>query len=248
MEAFVLRAIDRGYGRYVSTGPASSYISGHPESVLTRHSSFNFHEYQEGRAGFGRIRVFGEEIFSGLGCGYNMHPHHNFIICAFVLGGCLTHINTLGKVDEVKAGDYYVFSAGSGGKHAELNIAGEDLRVIYIWFLPGKLLAPPSYRRSHFDAAACRNRLACLVGTPDGALPIDQDVRVSRLASDTPGAHIYRPRSSAYGTYVFVIDGSVGCEDASLGPQDSMGLWDTETITLRTGMAPTDVLLVETAL
>ena len=200
MQSFVLRAADRGYGRYVSTGPTSSYISGHPESVLTRHSSFNFHEYQEGRAGFGRIRVFGEEIFCGLGCGYNMHPHHNFIICAFVLRGCLTHINTLGKVDEVKAGDYYVFSAGSGGKHAELNIAGEDLRVIYIWFLPGKLLLPPSYRRTHFDAAASRNRLARLVGAPDGVLPIDQDVRVSRLVTDVAGTHVYRPRSGAHGT------------------------------------------------
>jgi hypothetical protein len=28
-----------------------------------------------------------------------MHPHHDFIIMAFILEGELTHINTLAKVD-----------------------------------------------------------------------------------------------------------------------------------------------------
>ena len=62
------------------------------------------------------MRVFGDEVFNGAGCGYNMHPHHNFVICAFVLQGMLTHVNTIGKVDQLSAGDYYVFSAGAGGK------------------------------------------------------------------------------------------------------------------------------------
>ena len=125
--SFVLRAGERGFSRLVSTGPNATYVAGHPDGVITRHSSFNFHEYQSGIAGFGRIRVFGDEVFSPGGTGYNMHPHHNFIIAAFVLGGALTHVNTIGKVDELRAGDFYVFSAGSGGKHAELNIGQEDL-------------------------------------------------------------------------------------------------------------------------
>ncbi|MGH7059735.1 MAG: pirin family protein, partial [Stellaceae bacterium] len=110
----VLRAAERGYTRLVSTGPNMSYVAGHPDGVITRYSSFNFHEYQSGIAGFGRMRVFGDEEFTGNGTGYNMHPHHNFIIIAVVLAGTLTHINTIGKIDALKAGDYYVFSAGSG--------------------------------------------------------------------------------------------------------------------------------------
>ena len=94
-DSFILRAADRGHGRYVSTGPNASYIAGHPDAVLTRQSSFNFHEYQSGRPGFGSVRVFGDEVFSGAGCGYNMHPHHDFAICAFVLKGELTHINSI---------------------------------------------------------------------------------------------------------------------------------------------------------
>src|SRR5664279_4076301 len=130
MKNFVLRAADRGYDKLVSTGGYASYVAGHPDSFITRHSSFNFGDYQSGRAGFGKVRVFGDETFSHAGCGYNMHPHHCFIIMAFVLQGSLTHVNTIGKVDTLKPGDYYVFSAGSGGKHCELNIEPEDLNVV----------------------------------------------------------------------------------------------------------------------
>ena len=101
-----------------------------------------------------------------------MHPHHNFTIMAFVLGGALTHINTIGKIDELKRDDYYVFSAGSGGKHSELNIGEGDMHAIYVWVLPGRLLAPPSYRRGRFDRQANANRITCLVGDAPGALPI----------------------------------------------------------------------------
>jgi quercetin 2,3-dioxygenase len=122
--SFVLRAKERGHDLIRSDGTRSSYVAGHPDSFITRESSFNFHEYQSGRPGFGPMRVFGDEVFHGAGCGYNMHPHHNFAICAFVLEGELTHINTAegGMVDRLRQGDYYMFSAGSGGKHCELSV------------------------------------------------------------------------------------------------------------------------------
>jgi hypothetical protein len=72
--------------------------------VHTRHSSFNFHEYQAGRAGFGKVRVFGDGLFSRLGCGYAMDRHHNLIIWAFV--------NTIGKVNELRARNYYCLPRG----------------------------------------------------------------------------------------------------------------------------------------
>ena len=81
--AFVLRAAERGHDLIKSDGSRSSYVAGHPDGLITRESSFNFHDYQSGRPGFGKIRVFGDEVFAGAGCGYNMHPHHNFAICAF---------------------------------------------------------------------------------------------------------------------------------------------------------------------
>ncbi|WP_428563703.1 MAG: pirin family protein [Solidesulfovibrio sp. DCME] len=245
--SFVLRAGARGYNKLRSTGPLASYISGHPEAVLLRHSSFNFGSYQTGHAGFGRMRVFGDEVFSGPGCGYNMHRHHNFIICAFVLEGELAHINTVGNIDRLTPGDYYVFSAGSGGKHCEVNLRSDDMHAIYIWFLPDQLLLPPSYHRNHFDALANRNQLVTLVGNADGALRVSQDVRVSRLSSDTAMALDYTPQSAEHGVYVFVLDGEVHCNDVSLARRDSNGIWGAKRIKLQTGPQETDLMLVETA-
>lgn len=174
---FVLRAHDRGFEKFLSTGEASSYIAGHPEGMVTRHSSFNFGAYQSGVPGFGRIRVFGEEVFSGTGSGYNMHRHHDFIICAFVLAGTLTHVNTVGNIDQLGPNDFYAFSAGSGGKHSELNLASTDMQVLYLWVLPDRLLTPPSYTRSHFDAST-RSQSAYATGGQCRWRTTDQPGRV----------------------------------------------------------------------
>jgi quercetin 2,3-dioxygenase len=245
MESFVLKAEERDYRKLMSTGEASSYVAGHPDAFITRHSSFNFGDYQTGRKGFGKMRVFGDETFSHAGCGYNMHPHHDFIIMAFILEGELTHINTLGKVDTLKAGDYYAFSAGSGGKHCELNIESQDLHVIYVWVIPGMLLLPPTYQRAHFNAAAARNKMVPLVGN-DSSMPIVQDLKISRLDTDAAGAYEYKLASANHGVYAFVVEGSMTCNGVALGKRDSTGIWATNKVTFQTNAEKSDILIVET--
>jgi quercetin 2,3-dioxygenase len=248
--SFVLRAGERGHDTIRSDRAHASYVAGHPDSFITRESSFNFHDYQSGRPGFGPIRVFGDEVFHGAGCGYNMHPHHNFVICAFVLEGELTHINTAGTgtIDQLRQGDYYVFSAGSGGKHCELSINHADMNAIYLWLLPGQLYLPPSYQRAHFDLRTRRNRIEQLIGDTDGALPIPQDARVSRLVTDRGTAHTYKPRTTAHGTYIFVINGAVRIGDARLDRRDSVGTWGVDQIDLEPAADATDLLIVEVAM
>jgi len=246
-DSFVLRDAERGFNKFISTGDNATYIGGHPEAVLVRHSSFNFGPYQSGRAGFGRVRVFGDEIFSGAGCSYNIHRHHNFIICAFVLEGQLTHINTVGNIDQLGPGDYYAFSAGSGGKHCEVNLKSDDMHAIYVWIMPNQLLLPPCYERSHFDALGQRNRLVTLVGNADGALRIAQDLKISRLSSDRPVSLDYVPTSTAHGVYVFALEGKLECNGVELGRRDSAGIWGKERIALKSGEQETDLMIIETA-
>jgi redox-sensitive bicupin YhaK (pirin superfamily) len=244
---FVLRAGERGYDRLPSVGPNASYVAGHPDGVITRHSNFNFHEYQSGIAGLGVLKVFGDEVFTPNGTGYNMHPHHNFIIMAFVASGALTHINTIGKVDELKRDDYYVFSSGSGGRHSELNIGGEDMNAIYVWVLPGRLLAPPSYRRGRFDRKANANRITCLVGDAPGALPIDQTFKVSRLAGDAGRTHRWLA-SSELGLYAFMLEGKASIAGTTLERRDSIALEGEGAVEITVAADGTDMLLVETKL
>ncbi len=244
---FVLRAGERGYNHIPSVGPNASYVAGHPDGAITRHSSFNFHEYQSGIPGLGVMKVFGDEVFTPNGTGYNMHPHHNFIIMAFVASGTLTHINTIGKIDELKRDDYYVFSAGSGGKHSELNIGAEDMNAIYVWVLPGRLLAPPSYKRGRFDRQAGANRITSLVGDAPGALPIDQTFKVSRLASDAGRTHRWQT-SKSLGLYAFVLEGEASIAGTALARRDSMALEGEDPVEIVANSDGTDMLLVETKL
>lgn len=246
--SFVLRSDERGYNKILSTGPTASYVGGHPDAFITRFSSFNFGEYQDGRPGFGRVRVFGDEAFYHPGCSYNMHPHHNFIICAFVLDGKLTHINTLGGLEELGPGDFYALSAGSGGLHEELNREAEPMRAIYLWLMPDHLHLPPAYARGHFAAAAAMNRITTLIGDAPGAIPIAQDARVSRLVSNGPGTFPYRPRSADHGVYAFVIDGTLGCDGTTLKRRDSKAVWGIDEVLYETGRGDTDVLFVETVM
>jgi hypothetical protein len=247
-QSFTLRADERGHETILSTGVTAAYVGGHPDAFITRQSSFNFHDYQSGRPGFGRIRVFGDETFNHPGCSYNMHPHHNFIICAFVLSGTLTHINTLGDITELSAGDYYAFSTGSGGLHEELNLKAEPMKAIYLWMLPDRLLLPPSYQVGHFVADQGRNRITTLIGNEPGAVPVPQDARVSRLVSDTPNAFSYRPRSCEHGVYVSVLEGELRCNGTLLARRDSKGVWNAAEIVCETNGSETDVLFVETIL
>ncbi|NOG74120.1 pirin family protein [Roseicella sp. DB1501] len=246
-ETFVIRAAERGFDR-LTAKDNPTYVSGHPDGFITRHSSFNFHEYQSGRAGFGHIRVFGDEVFTGAGTGYSMHPHHNFIICAFVLDGRLTHLNTLGHIDELGRDDFYAFSAGSGGQHCEVNIRADNMNAIYLWMVPDALYHQPGYQLGHFDRATQGNRLVQLIGPEPGAIPIPQQIRVSRLITDQAGIFEYHPASPAHGVYTFVVEGEAACEDLVLRRRDSAGITGAETIRIETGAGPADLLLVETAM
>jgi hypothetical protein len=117
-----------------------------------------------------------------------------------------------------------------------------------MWFLPDHLMLPPSYHRGHFDAISSRGRLTPLVGEAPGALPIPQDVRISRLTTDAPLTQICEPASPRHGVYVFVLKGAAECAGVLLSPRDSMGLTGGKPFALRTAPDHTDVLLVETIL
>jgi quercetin 2,3-dioxygenase len=120
--------------------------------------------------------------------------------------------------------------------------------VIYIWLLPDQLLLPPSYQAARFDIRTRRDRIEQLVGDADGALPISQDFRISRLVTDSAKSYVYKRRSVSHGVYAFVLEGEVRIGDTLLGRRDSAGLWDLESIECQVTADASDLLFVETAM
>jgi redox-sensitive bicupin YhaK (pirin superfamily) len=121
------------------------------------------------------------------------------------------------------------------------------MQAIYVWVLPARLLAPPSYRRARFDRQAGANRITCLVGDAPGALPIDQTFKLSRLVSNTGRRHVYRP-AKANGLYAFVLEGDVEIGGAILACRDSIALQDEDAVDIAVRSGGADMLLVETRL
>src|ERR1700733_2104784 len=245
--SFVLRDRERGHDLIRSDGSRASYIASHPDGFVTRASSFNFHDYQSGRPGFGPIRVFGDEVFHGAGCGYNMHPHHNFVICAFILQASLPISIPLEAAWSISSGKATTMcSRPDPAASTALSISPEDMNAIYLWLMPDQLYLAPTYHRTHFDQRTRRNRIEQLVGEGDGALPIPQDIRVSRLVTDAGKAFTHKLRSPSHGVYVFVLEGGLTVDGTSLGRRDSFGVWGVDQIDISTTADASDVWLIET--
>jgi hypothetical protein len=65
--------------------------------------------------------------------------------------------------------------------------------------------------------------------------------------TDRKGAFAYAPRSAEHGLYLFVVDGTLTCGDATLGCRDSLGASGVKTLEFEAADA-TDVFIVETAM
>lgn len=212
---------------------------------VKRYSSFNFNEYQTGRDNFGSIEVFGEEFFSPGGSGYQLHPHHNFVIFAMVLEGEFTHLNTLGAMDRFKAGDYYVFSAGSGGKHAELNIFNEPLRIIYIWMVPRTFGDAPGFVTCTFDKFHLKNKLITLADHNHSAVHLESNCQIRRVFSDSNKVYTF-PLKKDFGVYALIIEGEFSINGNNLQKGDSIGIDNVDSIEITSLKNNSDLILVET--
>jgi hypothetical protein len=95
-------------------------------------------------------------------------------------------------------------------------IAGPRKRIARVEGVdPGQLYLPPTYHRAHFDQRKRRHRIEQLIGDSDGALPVPQDIRVSRLIIDAGESQTYKPRSMSHGVYVFVLEGEMRCGETA---------------------------------
>ena len=87
-----------------------------------------------------------------------------------------------------------------------------------------------------------------LVGKADDALPMPQDLRVSRLVGDAGQSFDYALKSPGHGAYVFLLEGSARVAGETLGRRDSLGAWDVASFAVEPLEDETDLLIVETAM
>jgi redox-sensitive bicupin YhaK (pirin superfamily) len=143
---------------------------------------FSFDSYYDPKnIQFGSLRVFNDDKVEA-GQGFDMHSHREMEIVSIILNGAITHQDSLGNKERVKAGEVQVMSAGTGIKHSEYNLEQKELHLYQIWFLPNKSGLTPSYDQKDFSKVDRTDKLLTVASGPsndNSALYISSDARLS---------------------------------------------------------------------
>jgi redox-sensitive bicupin YhaK (pirin superfamily) len=196
-------------------------IRPHTDRGLTRlpwlegYHTFSFGRYFNPSAmGYSHLRVINDDIVAP-GGGFSPHNHDNMEIITYVLEGALSHRDSLGNIETIKAGEVQLMSAGSGIEHSEFNASETDpVHLLQIWIKPDVQNTPPSYQQKDFPS---RQDGWTLLVSPDGAqdsLKIKQQARVhlGRLSHAAPLVW-NKPLSKSF---LFIATGTVRLNDKDL--------------------------------
>ncbi len=109
---------------------------------LKTHWLFSFGDYQDiNNTEFGTLRVFNDDIIMP-GVGFPEHFHDTYEIVTIVLDGELSHKDSMGNEEVIKAGEMQRISAGNGIKHSEFNHGKNPVHLYQIWFYPNEEVVP----------------------------------------------------------------------------------------------------------
>lgn len=201
--------------------------------LQSRHS-FSFGGYSDPEhVGFRSLRVINDDRVAG-GMGFGMHPHRDMEILSYVVSGALTHKDSLGNEETVRAGGIQYMSAGSGVRHSEVNASpDEDVHFLQVWITPDERNAVPRY--AEWRPASDHGLL--LAASADGredSLAIRQqaDVFLGRMSAGQTLVH--QPRG---GVWIQLIEGALVVNSHQLAAGDGIALDEPDALSLTAGSA-----------
>jgi len=190
---------------------------------LNTYHTFSFGNYYDPQQmGFRSLRVINEDRVRP-GRGFGRHGHRDMEILTYVLEGVLEHQDSLGHVEQLRAGELQRMTAGAGIQHSEYNPSPSEMVHLYqIWIEPRELGLTPEYEQRQFDAGA-RQGVFQLVASSDGrdgSMLIHQDTNVylGRANADHPLRHSLNGRDA----WLQVIRGTADMGTHQLGVGDGM--------------------------
>ncbi|WP_167597945.1 pirin family protein [Leeuwenhoekiella sp. ZYFB001] len=212
--------------------------------------TFSFANYYDPqRMNFGVLRVLNDDKVSG-GMGFGTHPHQNMEIISIPLSGDLEHQDSMGNTTVIKEGDIQVMSAGTGVQHSEYNKnKDEEVRFLQIWVIPHTQNVEPRYDQITLKKEDRKNKLQQVLSPnkEDAGVWIHQDAWFNMVDLDADKAVTYNFNLASNGLYIFVLEGSVEVAGEKLELRDGLGIFDTQSLTLKAS-EQASVLLMEVPL
>lgn len=215
----------------------------------TRHT-FSFADYYDPRhIGFRSIRVINEDRVAP-GKGFGMHGHQNMEILSYVVGGQLSHRDSMGHQETLGPNEIQRMSAGTGILHSEFNPSKEGpVHFFQIWIEPATAGTEPSYEQIRFDPAQKRNRLKRLAGPNGGeaAARINQDAHVF-VSELEERAEVTYDLADQRAAWVQVVHGTVDLNGVTLRAGDAAAISGEKRISVRgTDGESSEILLFDVA-
>ncbi len=188
----------------------------------SRHS-FSFGNYYDpAHMGFSDLRVINQDIVKG-GGGFPTHNHRDMEIITYVLRGALSHKDSLGTVETIRAGDVQRMTAGTGISHSEFNAsATEEVEFLQIWILPARSGLAASYEQITLPQASGWQTIAAPSGSRE-ILTVHQDMQLQRGVFIQDAAMPIDLKPGRQG-WLQIISGSVEINGAILEAGDAAAL------------------------
>lgn len=210
--------------------------------------SFSFGSWHNPeRMGFGLLRVINDDVIAPA-MGFATHPHRNMEIVTIPLRGALRHKDSEGHEAVIEHGEVQMMSAGTGVFHSEYNASEEqDINLLQIWIMPENLDIPPRYDQKRFEISERQNQWQKLVSPLDKNEPgikVNQQTRFSIVDLEADNGINYQSHDPSFGTYFFVIEGSITLAQAELTRRDAAGVQEFDSIELKAKL-PSTVLAIE---
>ena len=194
--------------------------------------SFSFsNHWDPAWVGFGPIRVINDDTIAA-GRGFGMHPHQDMEIVTVMVEGELTHTDSMGHSEVLRAGEVQRMSAGTGIIHSEMNHSNQPCRLLQIWIEPQQAGIPPAYDQRSF---VIHRDWTPLISIEPGknTMSIARRLQLYR-AQPQPGDTISLPKLSDNHQWLQVIDGTFELRNADNSIQvlkrgDGIGFTATES-------------------
>lgn len=196
---------------------------------------FSFSDYHDPQnLHWSVLRVFNDDVIQP-GQGFGMHPHHDMEIVTVVLEGALEHRDSLGNTGVVRPGEVQVMRAGTGIVHSEYNPSKTaPLHLLQLWVLPRSKGLAPRWEQNEFSKAARAGKLLPVVssGAVPGTMLIDQDAAIY-LSSLAAGQQVTHTAAAGRKAYLFVTDGEVQINGATVAAGDQARIADESRLDIR---------------
>ena len=196
------------------------------------HFSFDTY-YDPENVHWGALRVFNDDVIEP-GQGFPMHGHRDMEIVTYVLSGTLEHQDSMGHTGVVRPGEVQVMSAGKGVMHSEFNPSKEEpVHLLQLWILPRTRGLQPRWEQRVFSRDERGGKLLPVVSSSDrdGTLHIDQDAQIFVSALKRGDKVVHKSRLGRKG-YLFVIEGGIGLNGATLAKGDQARIENEKELNL----------------